>query len=85
MGKYKIELKKSAVKELNSIPDKNIKSIIRKIKLLADNPRPDGCIKLTGKEQYRIRYGNYRILYSIEDDKLIVFVVKIGHRRDVYK
>ncbi|RKY75877.1 type II toxin-antitoxin system mRNA interferase toxin, RelE/StbE family [candidate division KSB1 bacterium] len=85
MGKYKIELKKSAVKELNSIPDKDIKSIIRKIKLLADNPRPDGCIKLTGKEQYRIRYGNYRILYSIEDDKLIVFVVKIGHRRDVYK
>ncbi|MCD6117485.1 type II toxin-antitoxin system RelE/ParE family toxin [bacterium] len=85
MGKYKIEFKRSAVKELNSIPDKDIKSIIRKIKLLTDNPRPDRCIKLTGKEQYRIRHGNYRILYSIEDDKLIVFVVKIGHRKGVYK
>ncbi len=85
MEKYKIEFKKTAVKELKSIPDKDIKKIITKIKLLEENPRPNGCIKLTGKEQYRIRQGNYRILYSIEDDRLIIFVVKIAHRKNVYK
>ena len=85
MEKYKIEFKKSAVKELKSIPDKDIKKIITKINSLKENPRPDGCIKLTGKEQYRVRQGNYRILYSIEEDKLIIFVVKIGHRKDIYR
>lgn len=85
MGKYKIEFKKTAVKELKSIPDKDIKKIITKIKLLEENLRPNGCIKLTGKEQYRIRQGNYRILYSIEDDRLIIFVVKIAHRKNVYR
>lgn len=85
MGKYKIEFKKTAVKELKSVPDKDIKKIITKIKLLEENPRPNGCIKLTGKEQYRIRQGNYRILYSIEDDRLIIFVVKIAHRKNVYR
>lgn len=85
MGKYKIEFKKTAVKELKSIPDKDIKKIITKIKLLEENPRPNGCIKLTGKEQYRIRQRNYRILYSIEDDRLIIFVVKIAHRKNVYR
>ena len=85
MEKYKIEFKKSAVKELHSIPDKDIHKIIRKIKSLKENPRPDGCVKLTGKEQYRIRQGNYRILYSIEDDRLVIFVVKIGHRKNIYR
>ncbi|NQT25916.1 type II toxin-antitoxin system RelE/ParE family toxin [candidate division KSB1 bacterium] len=85
MEKYKIEFIKSAVKELNSIPDKDINKIIKKIQSLEQNPRPDGCVKLTGKEQYRIRQGRYRILYSIEDDRLIIFVVKIGHRKDIYR
>ena len=85
MEKYKIELKKSAVKELNSIPDKDIRKIITKIKSLEENPRPDGCVKLTGKEQYRIRQRNYRIIYSIEEKRLVIFVVKIGHRKDVFR
>ena len=85
MAKYKIEFKKSAVKELNSIHKRDLIKIISKINELADDPRPNGSIKLTNREQYRIRQGNYRILYSIEDDRLVIFVVKIAHRKDVYK
>ena len=84
MAKYKIEVKKSAVKELRSIPSNDLKRILAKIEMLADDPRPVGCIKLTGEELYRIRQGNYRILYTIEDDILTVFIIKVGHRRDVY-
>lgn len=84
MAKYKIEVKKSAAKELKSIPSNDLKRILAKIEMLADDPRPVGCIKLTGEEIYRIRQGNYRILYTIEDDILTVFIVKVGHRRDVY-
>ena len=85
MAKYKIEFKKSAIKELYSIPKKDLRKIISKIEMLADDPRPHGSIKLTGKEQYRIRHGNYRVLYSIEDETLIIYIVKIGHRRVIYK
>ena len=84
MAKYKIELKKSAVKELNTIPTVDLEKIIIRIQNLADNPRPDGCKKLSKDEKYRIRIGNYRVLYLIEDNKLIIFIVKIGHRKDVY-
>ena len=85
MAKYKIEIKKSAVKELNKLPDNDLKKIIRKIQNLADTPRPSDCKKLTGEEKYRIRSGNYRILYLIEDDILTIYVIKIGHRREVYR
>jgi mRNA interferase RelE/StbE len=84
MAKYKIEIKKSAVKELNDLPANDLKRIIQKIQNLTYEPRPPGCKKLTGEEKYRIRSGNYRILYIIEDDILIIYIVKIGHRRDVY-
>lgn len=85
MGKYRIEIKKSAIKELNAIPKKDLKKIVFEIISLSDNPRPKECIKLSGGERYRIRHGNYRILYSIEDEILVVYVVKIGHRKDVYR
>lgn len=85
MVKYKIEFKKSAVKELNELDNKVIKKIINKIKLLANNPRLEGCVKLTSKERYRIRIGNYRILYEIIDDLLIIYIVKVAHRKDAYK
>ncbi len=81
---YKIEIKASAQKELKNLPDKELKKIIEKISSLATNPRPTGCKKLSGDEKYRIRIGNYRVLYSIEDDMLVVFIVKVGHRKDVY-
>jgi len=85
MAKYKIEFKKSAVKELNELDSKVIKRIISKIKSLENNPRPEGSIKLTSEERYRIRIGNYRILYEIIDDLLIIYIVKIAHRKDAYK
>jgi len=84
MEKYRIEIKRSAVKELKKYPSKDLKRILGKIGKLSDNPRPPDSKKLTGDEKYRIRYGNYRILYSIEDNILIVYVVKVGHRREIY-
>lgn len=85
MAKYKITFKKSVVKDFQNIPKKNIKRILAQIDLLANNPRAEGCIKLSGQEQYRVRVGLYRIIYEIQDNMLIVQVVKIGHRSNVYK
>ena len=85
MATYKILIKPSAVKELKKIPQKYLKKVVDKIYSLASDPRPPGCEKLTNEEVYRIRYGIYRILYTIEDDKLIIIVIKVGHRKDVYK
>ena len=85
MGSYRIEIKRSAVKELEAIPAKDRRRIATKIQALAGNPRPAGCEKLSGHDKYRIRQGNYRILYTIEDDVLVVTVIKIGDRRDVYR
>ncbi|MFO7524818.1 MAG: type II toxin-antitoxin system RelE/ParE family toxin [Ignavibacteriaceae bacterium] len=85
MAKYSIEFKKSAVKELNELDNTVIKKIVSKIKSLANNPRAPGCIKLTSEERYRLRIGNYRILYEIIDERLVIYIVKVAHRRDVYK
>lgn len=76
---------RSAVKELNELDNKVVKRIINKIKSLASNPRPEGCVKLTSEERYRIRIGNYRILYEIINDLLIIYIVKVAHRKDAYK
>jgi len=85
MGRYRLEIKKSAVKEIERLPRKDMKAVLERIESLSDNPRPHDCKKLSAQEKYRVRCGNYRILYSIEDDILIVFVVKVGHRKDVYR
>ena len=85
MGNYKILIKSSAAKELIRLPKIDIQRITSKIKSLSTDPRPHGCEKLSAQERYRIRQGNYRIVYSIEDDKLIVYVIKIAHRSAVYK
>ena len=85
MAKYKITFKKSVLKDLKSIPSPDIKKILSCIDALADNPRGNGCIKLSGKEQYRVRQGQYRILYQIEDSKLVVLIIKVAHRSRVYK
>ena len=68
MANYKIEIKKSAIKELESIPSNDLKRILLKIKLFAENPRPIGCLKLSSDNRYRIRQGDYRILYTVDDD-----------------
>jgi mRNA interferase RelE/StbE len=85
MGKYKIVFRKSVMKDLERIPKKDVKRIVATIKSLAENPRPQQSKKLSGDEKYRLRSGDYRILYSIEDDKLVVCVVKVRHRKDVYR
>lgn len=86
MGKYRVLIKPSAVKEIESIPQKKIRQqIVRRIQELAENPRPLGSKKLSGHDRYRIRQGVYRIVYAVEDDKLVVYVVNVGHRKDVYR
>ena len=72
-------------KDLTVIPKKDIKKILKRIALLMEEPRPMGCEKLTGQEKYRLRQGNYRIVYSIQDIELTVWIVKIGHRKDIYR
>ena len=86
MEKYKVSIKRSAVKEIEAIPQKKKRQrIIRRIGQLANDPRPPGSKKLSGHDKYRLRQGSYRIVYSIVDSELIVVVVKVGHRKDVYR
>jgi len=85
MAAYKIFFKKSVEKDFEAIPKKDLKRIIHQIGRLREEPRPRGCEKLTGQEKYRLRQGNYRIVYSIEDKALTVWVVKVGHRKDIYR
>ena len=85
MASYSILFTKSAAKELGSVPAKDRQRIVAKIGALADNPRPVGVEKLSGDDKYRIRQGDYRILYEIVDEELIVTVVRIGNRREVYR
>ena len=85
MARYKVVIKRSAIKELEAIPKKELSRIMERIGTLAEDPRPEGSRKLSGEEKYRIRQGNYRILYAVEDDILTVYVVKAAHRKDVYR
>jgi mRNA interferase RelE/StbE len=85
MGKYSLVFRKSVAKDLRGIPKKDVGRILHCFQELARNPRGPGCEKLSGKERYRIRQGVYRIVYEIRDDVLVVTVVKIGHRRDIYR
>ncbi len=85
MAAYKVHFKTSVEKDFTTIPKKDLKKILKRIEELADNPRPSGCEKLTGQERYRLRQGRYRIVYSIQDDQLTVWVVKVGHREDIYR
>ena len=86
MARYSLRIKKSARKELESIPTKaDRRRIIQRIESLAENPRPPDALKLSGLERYRIRQGRYRILYTIEDSALVIHVIKIGDRKHVYR
>ena len=85
MAAYKIYFKKSVEKDFQVIPKKDLKRILERIEALAEDPRPPGCEKLSGQQRYRLRQGRYRILYSIQDDELTVWVVKISHRRNIYR
>lgn len=86
MACYSVTIKASAKKELASLPKPIISRIIEAIEALATNPRPNGVRKLTGtNDLYRVRVADYRIVYRIEDDRLIIEVVRVAHRKEVYK
>ena len=82
---YAISIKRSAQKSLENIPLHQRTSIIDKIRTLSENPRQPGCKKLTGREAWRIRIGVYRVIYEINDNELLVLVVAVGHRREIYR
>ena len=85
MAGYEIFFRESVWKELKKVPRADLKKILSRIEQLGNDPRPVGCEKLTGQDLYRIRQGNYRVVYSIQDNKLTVWVVKVGHRKEVYR
>jgi mRNA interferase RelE/StbE len=83
MGAYRVYFRASVEKDFALIPKTDLKKILQRIKTLAEDPRPSGCEKLTGQERYRVRQRRYRIIYSIQDKELTVWVVKVGHRKDI--
>ena len=85
MASYRLLIKPSAVKELESLPQKDRRRVVRRVQALAENPRPPGAEKLTGVELYRVRQGDYRVLYEVADAVETITVIKIGNRRDVYR
>ena len=85
MASYKLLIKPSAVKELEAVPARDRRKVAAKIQALAVDPRPRGSEKLSGQERYRLRQGDYRVVYAIDDDAQTVLVVKIGNRRDIYR
>ena len=85
MARYELQIKRSAAKDLAPLPKKDVQRIVEAIKVLADNPRPPQSLKLSGAEKYRLSCGVYRVLYEIQDEALIVCVVKVGHRKDAYR
>jgi mRNA interferase RelE/StbE len=85
MARYKLLFRKSVAKDLRQIPNRDVARILERIEALQTDPHPAGSEKLSGQERYRIRQGVYRIIYEVAEEYLIVTVVKIGHRKEVYK
>ena len=85
MGSYSLFLKKSAERDLRKIPQADLQRITQRIKDLASIPRPSGSEKLAGQGSYRIRQGDYRVVYTVDDDHRLIEIIKIGHRREVYR
>jgi mRNA interferase RelE/StbE len=85
MASYSIQIRRSAEKEIEQLPNKDRGKIIRRIEGLRDDPRPAGTKKLSGEEKYRLRQGNYRVLYEVHDDIVTIVVVKVADRKDAYR
>lgn len=85
MASYELVIKRSVAKDLRGIPKQELKRILRRIHSLADDPRPAGCEKLSGRERYRLRQGMYRVLYEIHDKRVTVVVVKVAKRDIIYR
>ncbi|MBS0557530.1 MAG: type II toxin-antitoxin system RelE/ParE family toxin [Proteobacteria bacterium] len=85
MARYELKFAARATKDLRGLPKADVRRIMQRIVGLQDDPRPVGAIKLAGRETWRLRQGDYRILYDIFDNVLVIDVIQIGHRRDVYR
>ena len=85
MALYSLVITKSAAKELEAVPEKDRRRLIERIRGLANEPRPFGAEKLSGEDKYRVRQGNFPILYEILDRELVITVIRTGNRRDVYR
>jgi len=85
MANYSVVVKKSVTKDLRNIPNKDVERILKRINSLSENPCSDGCIKLSGQERYRVRQGIYRIVYEIQDSELVILIVKVAHRGEIYQ
>jgi mRNA interferase RelE/StbE len=85
MGRYRVVFRRSVAKDLQGIPSRDVRRILATIVSLSEEPRAAGSEKLSGQEKYRVRQGDYRIIYEIHDDVVVVVVVKVGHRREVYR
>jgi len=85
VARYDILIRPSVRKDVRNIPKADLQRIMERILKLQDDPRPPGCVRLSGLEYYRIRQGDYRIVYEIEDARLIVIIVRVGNRKDVYR
>lgn len=85
MESYKVLIRRSAADELAQIPKKDMRRIVERIRSLGSDPRPTGCEKLSAQERYRVRQGDYRIVYSIDDEGKMIEIVKIGHRSEIYR
>lgn len=85
MASYKLAFRQSAAREVRGIPKLDLRKILAAIESLARQPRPAGSEKLSGQDRYRLRRGDYRIVYEVSDDDLTVLVAKVGHRRDVHR
>jgi mRNA interferase RelE/StbE len=82
---YNVDILRSAQKRLDKVDDPIRRRIIDRIRALADDPRPAGCKKLSGRPAWRLRIGTYRVIYEVHDQKLLVLVVDVGHRREIYR
>jgi mRNA interferase RelE/StbE len=85
MASYELSFKKSVAKDLRSIPKKDVGRILKRIEALREDPRAEGCVKLSALERYRVRQGMYRIIYEIHENELVIMIVKVAHRSVVYK
>jgi mRNA interferase RelE/StbE len=85
MARYEVRLRRSVTRDLRSIPTADVQRILARIEFLRDDPRPVGAEKLSAQERYRVRPGDYRILYTVADVEVVIEIVKVGHRCDVYR
>lgn len=85
MARYELRVKASVAKDLRGVPQSDVERILARMQALSDDPRAPGCEKLSGPELYRVRQGAYRFVYEIQDQAVIVEVIRVGHRREVYR